>query len=146
MALSILLCTILITIILSTKGKVDPDPPRVGGKSKLIYTDSGGKLQEYFLEKGDKIEVTIKGTQKKKRGTFTRTYTCGELTQGFHLNAPFLAFNEVDSTNPTKHKVKHTDLNKYLKKVWEWKSHWWSKTIDGIKPDSPSSIHIIATV
>eukprot|EP01083_Nonionella_stella_P080285 220588_1 len=110
MALSILLCTILITIILSTKGKVDPDPPRVGGKSKLIYTDSGGKLQEYSLEKGDKIAVTIKGTQKKKRGTFTRTYTCGVLTQDF-LKVWFLAFDEVDSTNPTKHEDKsHKDL------------------------------------
>eukprot|EP01083_Nonionella_stella_P307865 1083937_1 len=131
MALSILLCTILITTILSTKGKVDP--PIVantnnGGQLRYYIMDNGvQKLQKYFLKKGDKIAVIIKGTQKKKKVTFTRTYTCGELTQGFHLNAPFLAFNEVDSTNPTKHKVEHTDLNKYLKKVWEWKSHWWSK-------------------
>eukprot|EP01083_Nonionella_stella_P185223 674791_1 len=149
MALSILLCTILITIILSTKGKVDPPivaNTNKGGQLRYYIMDNGvQKLQKYFLKKGDKIAVTIKGTQKKKRVTFTHTYTCGVLTQDF-LKVRFLAFDEVDSTNPTKHEVKHTDLNKYLKKVWEWKSHWWSKTIDGIKPDSPSSIHIIATV
>eukprot|EP01084_Bolivina_argentea_P277453 473680_1 len=102
MALSILLCTILITTILSTKGTVDP--PKVaytnkGGQLRYYIMDNGvQKLQKYFLTKGDKIAVTIKGTQKKKKVTFTRTYTCGELTQDF-LNVWFLAFDECGNGN-----------------------------------------------
>eukprot|EP01083_Nonionella_stella_P104160 298162_1 len=114
MALSILLCTILITIILSTKGKVDP--PIVantnnGGQLRYYIMDNGVQKEiKKLIKEGDTIAVTIEGTQKKKKVTFTRTYTCGVLTQDF-LKVWFLAFDEVDSTNPTKHKVKHTDLN-----------------------------------